>query len=251
MTNRLTIALCQIEPHIGDVEGNVQRILSAYADARTSAADLAVFCELVVSGYPPEDLVQKRSYQRACREGVERLAAETKNGPAMIVGAPWRGEGTQSGNLFNSAFLLENGEIAATRHKIRLPNYGVFDEPRRFDPGHTLEITPFRGVKLGLLTCEDLWLPGTGEGLADQGAEILIAPHGSPFRKTALDERAHAAAERARSTGLPVIFLNQLAGQDEVIFDGASFVMDRGRRDHPSMSAIRARYVRDTLGARR
>lgn len=222
MRAELAIALCQIAPIVGDIKGNIERIHRAYGIARDQGADLAVFCELVVSGYPPEDLVQKPSFQRACREAVTRLAAETAAGPAMIISAPWR----ETDGLFNAAFLLKDGEIAARRNKIRLPNYGVFDEPRRFTPGTDVEVTELNGVKLGLLTCEDLWVPGTGEKLAEQGAQILIAPHGSPFRKTAAEEREAAAAERARATNLPVIFVNQLAGQDEVVFDGASFVMD-------------------------
>jgi len=229
--DRLTISLCQIAPHVGDIDGNVRRILAAYDEARGKGADLAVFCELVVSGYPPEDLVQKRSYQRACRDAVYALAEHTRTGPAMIVGAPWPGSASaapddEAGRLYNCAFLLADGEIAARRAKIRLPNYGVFDEPRRFTPGTQIAVTLFRGIALGLMTCEDLWLPGTGEALARQGAEILIAPHGSPFRKTALIERQAVSRERARATGLPVIFLNQLAGQDEVVFDGASFVVN-------------------------
>ncbi|MEO1151707.1 MAG: NAD+ synthase [Pseudomonadota bacterium] len=227
MRTELSIALCQIAPVVGDIEGNIERIRTAYMSAQDAGADLAVFCELVVSGYPPEDLVQKPSFQRACREAVERLAGETAGGPAMIISAPWRETQAQAPQeLFNAAFLLKDGSIAARRDKIRLPNYGVFDEPRRFTPGTDVEVTDFDGIKLGLLTCEDLWVPGTGEALAAQGAGLLIAPHGSPFRKTAKKEREFAAAERARATNLPVIFVNQLAGQDEVVFDGASFVMD-------------------------
>ncbi|MHA7873360.1 MAG: NAD+ synthase, partial [Hyphococcus sp.] len=224
MTDSLKIAIAQIAPVVGDVDGNVARIRKARAQARDMDADLVVFCELVVAGYPPEDLVQKPAFQRACREALEALAQDTADGgPAMIVGAPWMEEG----RLHNSAFLLDAGEIAAVRHKVRLPNYGVFDEPRRFSPGAAFpEPTLFRGVKLGLLICEDMWLPGAGEALRDAGAAFLIAPHGSPFRETALNERAGAARDRARATGLPIMFVNQLAGQDEVLFEGASFVMD-------------------------
>ncbi len=229
MTQSLAIAICQISPIVGDIAGNINRIKKAYAEAKGLGADLAVFCELVVSGYPPEDLVQKPSFQRACKDAVEELAATTSDGPAMIVSAPWK-EGEA---LYNGAFLLENGDIAARRDKIRLPNYGVFDEPRRFTPGTVCNITPFRGIKLGLFTCEDMWVPGTGAQLAALGADLLIAPHGSPFRKTAIHERVEAAKERTQATGLPVIFVNQLAGQDEVVFDGASFIMNaQGKITH-------------------
>lgn len=224
MTDTLAIALCQIAPVVGDIDGNIARILNARAEAAEKGADLAVFCELVVAGYPPEDLVLKPSFQRASMHAVERLAAETADGgPAMIVGAPWKEEN----RLYNGAFLLADGRIAAKRFKVRLPNYGVFDEPRVFAPAeHYPDPTEFKGVKLGLMICEDMWLPGAGEHLAAEGAEIFIVPHGSPFRKTALEERTMAARARVAATDRPLIFVNQLAGQDEVLFEGAGFVMD-------------------------
>ena len=230
MTTTLSIAIAQIAPVVGDIEGNVARIRMARAEAGAGGADLVVFCELVVSGYPPEDLVQKPGFQRACREAVETLAAETDDGgPAIIIGAPWM----DGGSLHNAVFVLDAGAIIAVRYKVRLPNYGVFDEPRRFTPGPAYpEPTLFRGVKLGLMICEDMWLPGAGEALRDAGAELLIVPHGSPFRETALQERAVAASARARATGLPIIFVNQLAGQDEVLFEGASFVMNAAGEIH-------------------
>jgi len=225
MTDKLLIAIAQIAPAVGDIDGNLARIRTARADAAKLGADLVVFCELVVAGYPPEDLVQKPGFQRACRDAVEALAKDTSDGgPAMVIGAPWN----EGGALYNAAFLLDGGAIAAIRYKVRLPNYGVFDEPRRFTPGSSFpEPTEFRGVKLGLMICEDMWLPGAGEALKEAGAEIFVVPHGSPFRETAIEERESAAGERARANGLPLIFVNQLAGQDEVLFEGASFVMDR------------------------
>lgn len=223
MTDALNLAIAQIAPVVGDVEGNVARIRKGREEAAGLGADLVVFCELVVSGYPPEDLVQKPSYQRACRDAVELLAKDTADGgPAMIVGSPWK----DGDALYNAAFLLADGKIAATRYKVRLPNYGVFDEPRRFTPGPDYpEPVEFKGVKLGLMVCEDMWLPGAGEHLANAGAEFFIAPHGSPFRKTSLQEREMAARDRVSATGLPLIFVNQLAGQDEIVFEGAAFVM--------------------------
>jgi NAD+ synthase len=225
MSKRLKIAICQIAPVVGDIAGNKAKILAARAEAAKAGADLAVFCELVICGYPPEDLVAKPAFQRACRAAVEDLAIATGDGgPAMIVGAPWR----ESGGLYNAALLLAGGDIRAVRHKVRLPNYGVFDEPRRFTPGRDFpQPTEFRGVKLGLMVCEDMWLPGAGEALADAGADFFIVPHGSPFRTTSLEEREAAARERVKATGKPLMFVNQLAGQDEVVFEGAAFIMDR------------------------
>ena len=224
MTQALRIAICQIEPVVGDIAGNVSRIDAARQQAGAEGADLAVFCELVVCGYPPEDLVQKPSFQAACRTAVEDLAARTADGgPAMIIGAPWR-EGEA---LYNCAFLLDDGEIKETVRKVRLPNYGVFDEPRRFTPGTDFPMpVAFRGSKIGLMVCEDMWIAGAGEHLAAQGADFFIVPHGSPYRDTALDERTSIARERVQATGLPLLFVNQLAGQDEVVFDGAAFVMN-------------------------
>ncbi|MFN3959714.1 MAG: NAD+ synthase [Parvularculaceae bacterium] len=225
MIPRLKIALCQIDPVVGDIAGNTSKILAARAEAAAAGADLAVFCELVVCGYPPEDLVARAAFQRDCRAATEELARATADdGPAMIVGAPWK-EGEA---LYNAALLLDGGEIKGVRRKVRLPNYGVFDEPRRFTPGPAFpEPTPFRGASLGLMICEDMWLPGAGEALAGAGADFFIVPHGSPFRVTSLDEREDAARARVKATGLPLMFVNQLAGQDEVVFEGASFVMDR------------------------
>ena len=222
MTDRLSIAIAQVEPVVGDISGNVDKIKAARREA--AGSDLVVFCELVVCGYPPEDLVQKPSFQRACLEAVEALAKETADGgPAMIVGAPLK----DGAALYNAAFLLADGKIVATRYKVRLPNYGVFDEPRRFTPGLEYpEPTDFKGVKLGLMVCEDMWIPGAGEALAEAGAELFIVPHGSPFRISSLEERTAAARDRVKATGLPLMFVNQLAGQDEVVFEGAAFVMD-------------------------
>lgn len=222
MTEKLSIALAQIAPIVGDIDGNVARIRKARAEA--AAADLVVFCELVISGYPPEDLVSKPAFQRACMAAAEALAGDTADGgPAMIIGVPW----VEDGRLHNAALFLADGKIAAKRFKVRLPNYGVFDEPRRFTPGAAFpEPIDFKGAKIGLMICEDMWLPGAGEALAEAGADLFIVPHGSPFRETSLNERAAAAADRVRATGLPLIFLNQLAGQDEVLFEGAAFVMN-------------------------
>jgi NAD+ synthase len=226
MTERLSIAMAQIAPTVGDIGGNVAKIRAGRTEAKRLGADLAVFCELVISGYPPEDLVRKPAFQRACRDAVEELAKLTRDGgPAMIVGAPWK----NGGALHNAAFLLDGGEIKATRFKVRLPNYGVFDEPRVFEPGESFpDVTEFRGAKLGLMVCEDMWVEGAGEHLAEQGADFFIVPHGSPFRMTVLEEREVAARERVKATKIPLMLLNQLAGQDEVLFEGAGFVMDAG-----------------------
>ncbi|WP_306250133.1 NAD+ synthase [Parvularcula sp. IMCC14364] len=225
MTDRLRISIAQIAPTVGDIDGNVEKILAARDQAAAQQADLVVLPELIVSGYPPEDLVLKPAYQRACRAAVEDLAVRTADsGPAMIIGAPWATTDQGGGQPFNAAILCAEGKISAVVYKTRLPNYGVFDEPRRYRAGKGLAPVSFKGVKIGLMVCEDLWYPDAAAELAAQGAEMLVAPHGSPFRMTAHAERHAVAEARAAETGLPVIFVNQLGGQDELVFDGASFV---------------------------
>ncbi|WP_374650734.1 NAD+ synthase [Dongia sp.] len=226
MTDKIKIALAQINPKLGDVAGNVARINAARAAAATGGADLVLAPELVVSGYPPEDLVLKPAFQDACRKGVEQLARETADGgPAVIVGAPWMEEG----KLHNAAFLLGEGKILAKRFKYDLPNYGVFDEKRVFVPGPLPEPVEFNGLKLGLMICEDLWFATTSGHLKKKGAELLLVPNGSPYDHDKPNQRFEIAGARQDETDLPIVYLNQMGGQDELVFDGDSFVMDRGK----------------------
>ena len=224
MTDRLSIAIAQIDPTVGDVAGNADRIRRARAEA--GGADLVVFPELVLSGYPPEDLVLKPDFQEACREACEALAAETADGgPALLVGLPWR----EDGRLYNAVALLDGGEVAAVRHKVLLPNYGVFDEKRVFDPGEMPGPVSFRDVRIGVPICEDIWQPAVVECLEENGAEMLRVPNGSPFETTKDDIRLNIAVERVVESGLPLAYVNQVGGQDELVFDGASFVLGRDR----------------------
>ncbi len=223
MTEKLNIAIAQVSPTVGDIDGNLALARAARAEAAEAGADLVVFSELFVSGYPPEDLVQKPSFQRACRRAAEAFAEDTADGgPGVIIGVPWR----DGPHLYNAGAFLQGGRVDAVRYKSHLPNYGVFDEPRRFASGPELpQPVEVNGFRIGLMICEDMWLPGPGEHLRDNGAELFIVPHGSPFRETALNERVGAARDRLRACGLPLLFVNQIAGQDEVVFEGASFVM--------------------------
>lgn len=223
MSQPLSIALAQINPTVGDVAGNVARIRAARAEAAAQGAQLVVFPELVVSGYPPEDLVLKAAFLDAVEAAVGALARDTADGgPAMLVGAPWRVEE----KAHNAALLLDQGKIAATRLKHHLPNYGVFDEARVFVPGPVPGPIQFRGVRLGVLICEDMWYADVAETLAECGAEILVVPNGSPFELDKADVRLNRAVERITETGLPLLYVNQLGGQDELVFDGASFALD-------------------------
>ncbi|HYM31409.1 MAG TPA: NAD+ synthase, partial [Candidatus Cybelea sp.] len=202
------------------------KIRAARAEAAGLGADLVLYSELVVCGYPPEDLVLKPRLQDASMEAVRILAAETADGgPALIVGAPWREEG----KLYNAGFLLEGGRIAATRFKYDLPNYGVFDEKRVFAPGPLPGPVVFKGVRLGLMICEDMWLPDVTECLSETGAEILLVPNGSPFEIDKPDMRLNLALARVNESGLPLIYVNEVGGQDELVFDGASFAVNADR----------------------
>jgi NAD+ synthase len=222
MSETLSIALAQIDPTVGDIAGNRHRILDAREQAK--GADLVVLPELCLSGYPPEDLVLKDAFLRQTAEAVHDLAAATKDGgPALLVGAPWK----QDGHRYNAALLLEAGEIRQIILKHHLPNYGVFDEARVFTPGPLPEVTPFRGHKLGIMVCEDMWYADVAAHLKAQGAEILIVPNGSPFESDKQGIRAAQATARVVETGLPVLYVNQIGGQDELVFDGSSFILNQ------------------------
>ena len=228
MVGTLKIGLAQIDPTVGDVEGNLDLIRAAHAKGASAGCDLVVCPELVVSGYPPEDLVLKPIFLDAVRDAVMRLAAETLGRPALLIGAPWRVDGAGH----NAALVLADGGLAAVVSKHHLPNYGVFDELRVFAPGPLPAPVEFKGVKLGIMVCEDMWAPGPADALKRGGAEILVVINGSPFEAEKPDERMGLARERVAETGLGLIYLNQVGGQDELVFDGASFVLgpDGGER---------------------
>ena len=201
MTESLTIALAQLNPTVGDIEGNIGMVRKARTQAAAGGADLVVYSELIVTGYPPEDLVLKPMFQEATRRALEDLAKDTADGgPAMLLGVPWR-EGSK---LHNAALLLEEGAIAATRSKYDLPNYGVFDEKRVFAPGPLPGPIPFRGARLGVMVCEDMWAGEVTECLDECGAEILIVINSSPFELDKVDERLSLAVARVTEARYPV-----------------------------------------------
>jgi NAD+ synthase len=217
----LRLAIAQLNPVVGDVAGNAEK--ARRARARAAGADLVIFPELFIAGYPPEDLVLKPAFQAACRSAVEGLARETKDGgPAMLIGTPW----LEDGKLYNAVALLDGGRIAGFRFKVDLPNYGVFDEKRVFAPGPLPGPVNFRGVRIGIPICEDIWKPEPVECIAETGGEILIVPNASPYRRGAVNERLNIAVSRVVESGLALLYVNQLGGQDELVFEGASFALN-------------------------
>src|SRR5580704_11594497 len=221
--DRLSLTIAQLNPIVGDIAGNAEKARRARAKAAADGADLIVFSELFIAGYPPEDLVLKPAFQAACRAAVEALARETAaGGPALLVGTPW----FDGGKLYNAVALLEGGTITALRFKVDLPNYGVFDEKRVFAPGPMPGPINFRGVRLGVPICEDIWGPEPVECISETGGEILLVPNGSPYRRGVIDERLNVAVARVKDAGLPLVYVNQVGGQDELVFEGASFVLN-------------------------
>ena len=224
MTDRLRIALAQLNPVMGDIAGNLAMARRARREAAN--ADIILFSELFIVGYPPEDLVLKPALQQDAREAIEKFARETADGgPAVLIGAPWR----EADKLYNACLLLDGGMIAGRTFKHDLPNYGVFDEKRVFAAGPMPGPLNIRSVRIGVAICEDMWTPDVVECLTETGGEILLVPNGSPFEAGKEDVRHNLIAARVTEAGLPLVYLNQVGGQDELVFDGASLIANADR----------------------
>ena len=224
MTQALSIYVAQLNATVGAVDENCKRIIESYNKASMLSADLVVTPELSIIGYPPEDLVLKPFFIRTVEKAIEELKAVTKGvgKPGLIVGVP-----KYDGDILrNASLLLENGDVTAVRYKHKLPNYGVFDEKRVFTEAEAPLPMDFRGFKLGVMVCEDMWFDSAAKSLADNGADILLVPTCSPYHEFKYGERLEVARERITETALPIIFCNQIGGQDELVFDGASFVLE-------------------------
>ncbi len=239
--DKLVIALAQIPSIVGDISGNLERLRRAREEAAGFGADLVLAPELFISGYPPEDLVLKPAFQEACRTACETLARETADGgPAVLVGLPW----VEGASLYNAVALLDGGRIDAVRFKTDLPNYGVFDEKRVFHPGPAPGPISFRGVRIGAPICEDIWGPEPIECISESGGEILLVPNASPYERDKLAVRHNVAVTRVVESGLPLIYLNQVGGQDELVFEGASFALNPDRSLAVQLPAFRTCVAR-------
>jgi NAD+ synthase (glutamine-hydrolysing) len=224
-TDLLKVALAQLNPTVGDIRGNARKLSETMARARDEGAELVVFPELSLTGYPPEDLLLKTSFLDAADVALQELAGQT-HGIAAVVGYPEKAE-----DVYNSAAVLADGEVVATYRKMYLPNYGVFDEQRYFQSGAEAAIVELNGVPLGLSICEDIWEPGPPamtEALA--GAQVIVNLSASPYRKGVGARRERMLIQRAVDNLTAVVFVNTVGGQDELVFDGHSLAIDQDGR---------------------
>jgi NAD+ synthase len=236
MTDSLKVALAQLNPKVGDIAGNLAKVRAARAEAAKQGAELVVCSELVLSGYFPEDLVLKPAFQQSCREAVEALRADTRDGgPALFVTTPWR----EDEKLYNAIICLDKGEIVGKRFKVDLPNYGVFDDKRVFAPGPMPGPLVLKGVRIGVPICEDVWTPDVVECIAETGGEILLIPNASPYEVGKTDVRVQLGVKRVIESGLPFAYVNQVGGQDEVVYDGGSFVLGADRALKAKLASFR------------
>ena len=222
---KLSIALAQLNPHLGNVQSNTKKLILAHKKANKMGADVIITPEMFLAGYPCDDLVYRDDFIAEIEASLNELAKLTNDGkPAIIVGAPRKNDGV----LFNSLFVLDDGKIIHHYDKINLPNYGVFDEKRNFKSGYSTGPISLRGLRLGLAICEDIWTPDICETLQEAGAQIIISLNASPFEIGKQDKRMGTAIARMGETNLPIIYLNMVGGQDEVVFDGNSFALNLG-----------------------
>ena len=223
MTKTLSIAFAQGNPTVGDVSGNVALVRRMRDEAAAQGADLVVFSELVLVGYPPEDLVLRPALVDAAAAALRDLERESAapGAPGLVVTLPWK----ENGRLHNAVALVSSGR-SDLRFKHELPNYGVFDEKRIFEPGPLPEPVTFRNVRIGLPICEDIWLDHVTTHLTRRDVQLMLVPNGSPFEVEKFAHRLELARARTSETGVPLAYINQIGGQDELVFDGGSFVMN-------------------------
>lgn len=224
MANRFRITLAQLNPVVGDIQGNLDKALAAWEQGREAGADLVAFPEMFITGYNTQDLVMKPVFHQAAMAAVQELAAQCADGPAIAIGGPW----TEDGKLFNAYLILKAGRIGSKVLKHHLPNETVFDEVRLYDAGPLGGPYSVGNSRIGSPICEDSWHPDVSETLEETGAEFLLIPNGSPYFRNKYDVRLNHMVARVVETGLPLIYLNMVGGQDDQVFDGATFGLNPG-----------------------
>ncbi|MDI9349931.1 MAG: NAD+ synthase [Candidatus Symbiobacter sp.] len=244
MTDKnLTLALLQFNPKIGDFAGNAAKIIDAYRQAVRDSADLLMTSEMALWGYPPEDLLQNPDAIAQAAAELEQICQATIGQPtAILLGSLWR----ENDRAYNAAIMIEQGHIKALRKKYLLPNYGVFDDKRYFCQGELAGPLRVAGVKLGVMICEDMWGDEVAECLAESGAQILLVMNGSPYERGKARQRDDHAVARVKETGLPLVYLNQLGGQDDLVFDGASFALSADAKRVLQLPAFAETYALST-----
>ena len=219
----MKLFLAQLNNIVGDIEGNLNKAIDVLQDAKKLDSDLVIFSELFLSGYPPEDLVLKKSFVSACKNALDSLITYSEEKElGVIIGLPIYEEN----KLFNAAAVIDKGQLIGFSKKVNLPNYSVFDEKRVFSKNNTPEIFNFRGIKLGVPICEDIWMDNVCKELKDQGCELIISPNGSPFDKYKINQRKTIIEDRVTEVKTPFVYVNQFGGQDELVFDGSSLAMN-------------------------
>lgn len=224
MTETFRIMLAQLNPTVGALSGNADKAFAAWEQGRAAGSDFVALPEMFITGYQTQDLIRRPAFQRDAMLAIEALAARCANGPALGIGGPW----VEGAALYNAYFILQDGKITARMLKHELPNDDVFDEVRLFTPGPISGPVRIGPLRLGIPVCEDAWHPDVAETMAETGAEVLFVPNGSPYRRDKRDLRLNVTVARVVETGLPLIYLNAVGGQDDQVFDGASFALNAG-----------------------
>ncbi|MCY4151684.1 MAG: NAD+ synthase [Aestuariivita sp.] len=224
MPERFRIAVAQLNPTVGDISGNCHKAHRAWCEGREATAQLVILSEMFVSGYQTQDLVVKGAFLKHCADAINQLAVDCADGPALAIGAPH----VDDGQLYNAYFFLHRGRIAHVERKTILPNYSVFDEQRVFCSNADRRIFELGGVRIGTLICEDAWHEGPARNLGQQRADIILVPNGSPYHRGKFEERQQVMAQRVQEAECPLIYVNLVGGQDDQVFDGASFALSAG-----------------------
>ncbi|MBM1221234.1 NAD+ synthase [Ponticoccus sp. SC2-23] len=224
MTNRFRITLAQLDPTLGDLSGNAAKTRAAWEAGKAAGADLVALPELFITGYQPQDLIMRPAFHSQAIEEVEALAVACADGPMLAIGAPW----VEGGKLHNAYHICRGGRVISRTLKHFLPNYNVFDEKRLFEPGPLQGPFDAGPLRIGTPICEDAWYEDVCEAMAESGTEVLLVPNGSPYRRGKFDVRMASMVPRVIETGLPLVYLNLVGGQDDQAFDGGSFVLNPG-----------------------